>query len=863
MPLLFGLTMFVSATLLFLVQPMVGKMILPLVGGTPAVWNSCMVFFQALLLAGYFYAHKTTVTFSTRKQIAVHAGVLAVALGAMLVGALLTGNSSPVPVVKSLAPQGSDVPFFGVLVLLAVAIGLPFFAVSTTAPLLQKWFSETGHPSARDPYFLYAASNIGSLLALVAYPFVVEPNMPLVNQAWMWAAGFAVLIGMIGLCARAVSSAPPPATVHPQAKRAAKPVDEPAPHWTTKLRWIVLAAVPSSLMLGVTTSITTDMVSMPLLWIIPLALYLITFIIVFAKSTPAWVHTFAVLVTPVAILLLIFLKTSQNVIHLEVHSNSKLQMILMFATVFLITLTCHGELARTRPAPKHLTSFYLIMSFGGMLGGTFNALVAPIAFIYVSEYPLALVAACLAMPRLSAVVAEKTGEQEKAGELVRAVTYALVFFAVGKLMTGEFTWIYKQIRWVITQTGIGVDARTAAALLVFGVPTLVTYLFVDRPLRFGLCVGAFWLASFVTYWRSPEDHEDGFRPYQTRSFFGTIRVDAGRWDGEEDPDTNPNRHFKYLLHGSTIHGKEFRYPGKLTMPMRMWYQAVGFGFLADMDLPGPDRVPLSYYHRTGPVGEMFRWFESKERANTAVACIGLGTGSLSSYGHKGQRMTFFEIDWTIRRLVEEPKYFTYIHAARRDGVDIEFLMGDARLTLEQAGDRKWGFMLVDAFSSDAIPAHLLTEESVKLYFDRVEPDGIVALHISNRYLDLEPVVEQIVRKLGYEARVMRDSVDRVEEFYSGKSSSHWVAVARTKEALGSLLDRERSIDSIAANPEARQVLANASPLTAFLAPALDPAVLRKTLVWRELDRNDEVGLWTDDYTPVWKIMNKNYLPFAD
>ena len=381
----------------------------------------------------------------------------------------------------------------------------------------------------------------------------------------------------------------------------------------------------------------------------------------------------------------------------------------------------------------------------------------------------------------------------------------------------------------------------------------------DRPLRFGLCVGAFWLAAFVTYLRAPEEHADGFKPYQTRSFYGTIRVDAGRWHGVEDPDYNPNRHFKYLLHGSTIHGKEFRYPGTLTKPMEGWYRAVGLGYLADMDLPAPDREPLSYYHRTGPVGDLFKWFDGKARANTDVACIGLGTGSLSSYGQKGQRMTFFEIDWTIRRLVEEPKYFTYIHAAKRDGVDIEFLMGDARLTLEQAADRKWGFMLVDAFSSDAIPAHLLTEESVKLFFDRLEPDGIVALHISNRYLELEPVVERIVRKLGLEARVMRDSVDRWEEFYSGKSSSHWVAVARTKEAFGPLLDKERTIDSVAAHAETWQAIAESTALTASVAPILVPAFLKEHLVWKPLTGDDKVGLWTDDYTPIWRVLNKAHL----
>src|SRR5262245_16512098 len=249
---------------------MVGKMILPLLGGTPAVWNTCMVFFQALLLLGYYYAHKSSTALPTRRQVAVHSAVLLVAAGALAVAAALSLNHSPVPIAKSLAPQGSDLPFFGILLLLAVAIGLPFFTISTTAPLLQKWFSETGHPSAKDPYFLYAASNFGSLLALVGYPFLVEPHLRLVEQAWVWAAGFVVMAVVIVACGRAVLSARPQRAPDPRAKKAAPVAEAPPPSWTTRVRWLLLAAVPSSLMLAVTTYVTTDMVSMPLLWVIPL-----------------------------------------------------------------------------------------------------------------------------------------------------------------------------------------------------------------------------------------------------------------------------------------------------------------------------------------------------------------------------------------------------------------------------------------------------------------------------------------------------------------------------------------------------------------------------------------------------------------
>lgn len=863
MPILFGVTMFVSATLLFLVQPMVGKMILPMVGGTPAVWNTCMVFFQALLLAGYYYAHKNTSSLPFSRQSSLHMVVLILAIAAMAVGAALSAKHSPIPVIESLAPQGSEMPFFGVLVLLTFAIGVPFFVVSTTAPLLQKWFSETGHPAARDPYFLYAASNFGSLLALVAYPFVIEPNLRLVHQAWMWAIGFAVLAGLIWRCAQATKVA----TAGTVRKSSYVDDNSPPPSWATWLRWLVLAAVPSSLMLGVTTTITTDTVSMPLLWIVPLALYLITFIIVFAKTTPKFVHTFATLFTPVLLLLVVFMRVPNNVMSAsQVALGLNGQLGLLFGTFFLVTLTCHGELARTRPSPKYLTGFYLTMSLGGMLGGTVNALVAPVVFTYITEYPLALIAACMVLPRISEIATGAVGaEDEKKGySLLQTAIYCLVFFGVSKSLSGNYEWILGKIQGiggveaaneaVIAFGAFRFSAGVTTTILVFGVPCLIAYLMVDRPVRFGLCVAAIWLGTYVTHLKEQRTEKDDDRPYATRSFFGTMRVDSsGR--------------YRYLLHGTTIHGKQFRNPGTITPPQRLWLYSMGFEYLANMDLPSPDREPLSYYHRTGPVGAMFRWFEERPRANTSVACIGLGTGSLSSYGKRGQKMTFFEIDWEVRRLVEEPKYFTYLSSAKRDGVDIEFLMGDARLTLEQNSDRKWGMMIVDAFSSDAIPTHLLTYQSVKLYLDRIDEDGLVALHISNRYLDLEPVVETICRELqkevpGITVRVMSDGVGPGEEEFTGKSASHWVVVAKSPEAISSMLQTERLNASLDVGRTPLDSIAGATVLgQQFLQPWVGMATMRQQLRWTKLDRDDKVGLWTDDFTPIKNVLRKEYNPF--
>jgi hypothetical protein len=844
-PKLFGVTLFLSATLLFLVQPMVGKMILPLLGGTPAVWNSCMVFFQALLLAGYYYAHKNTTRLPTRRQVAVHTGVLLVAAGALAVGAALAVNHSPVPVVKSLAPQGSSVPFFGVIALLAVAIGLPFFTVSTTAPLLQKWFSETGHPSAKDPYFLYAASNFGSLLALVAYPFVVEPNLRLVEQAWVWAIGFLVMVGAILVCGNAVKKAPPALAQVPTPKRPVPPAaaEEPVPHWTTKLRWLFLAAVPSSLMLATTTDVTTDIVSMPLLWVVPLALYLLTFIIVFSKSIPPRLHLYVTLMTPVLILLVVFLRASHNVPRTELNISFKLNLALSLVTFFFVALTCHGELARTRPSARHLTEFYLIMSVGGMLGGLFNALVAPLVFTFVSEYPISLVAACFLLPPLSRLLNPEAPPEPRRWTIWDLVL-PLLFFAAGRFLSAYFTDIVRACASVMDDTGFRLrargalfdDARTAATILAFGLPTLACYFLVERPLRFGACVAALWFGTYFTFVVNDRKMADEDRTIYTRSFFGTIKVttDYNRsLDGKER--LSP---FTQLVHGTTVHGAQYRdeVPYETSLTQALWLagangpaDALGLAYVAQPHFEFPGREPLTYYTRSGPVGVMFDVVRNREAGGkpTDVACIGLGTGTLSAYGRPGQKMTFFEIDWTVRNLVESDRHFTYVARAKAQKIDIEFLMGDARLSLEQV-DRKWGFMLVDAFSSDSIPAHLLTKEAVELYFNRLTDNGLLALHISNRYLKLEPVVDRIVNELQLSALVMHDftldATNHDQPEYSGKLSSTWVVVGR-----------------------------NAAALDSFRADGR----------WFPLKGDPKVGLWTDDYTPLKSVLQGEWNLFGE
>jgi hypothetical protein len=1041
--------MFVSALLLFLVQPMIGKMVLPLLGGTPAVWNTCMVFYQGLLLAGYYYAHKSTSGLAVKKQTTLHAGVMLAALAMLLIGAALTANSSPIPIVKSLSPQGDNYPFFGVIVLLAAAIGLPFFVVSTSAPLLQKWFAETGHPSSRDPYFLYAASNFGSLLALIAYPSIVEPNLRLVWQAWIWAIGYGVLVVLVFMCAKAANkpiSHPPP---KPQGKAAlAKPqaatIEDPPPTLLRQLRWVALGFVPSSLMLGVTTFVSTDMASIPLLWIIPLSLYLITFIIVFAK-VPQQVHLTATLLMPVFVLLLVFLMTS------KVPAKFGLQLLLHMGTFFVVALVCHGELARDRPSTKHLTHFYLLMSVGGMLGGLFNALFAPIVFTFTSEYPVTLVAACFLLPNLfperkiggwtypfdvmipAAIFfvccmlqthADRLGEyiydhgkEAVAGLFLFAVPACIavgllekdlrdrialalllgvsliVYAFVGPIASWMQSWQeprffakFMQLipseawRWIAVAVpavafalywkknttqealprklgtsfaslgvsfammliftsmtardfltdmaaNLNLGKRTVAQITIYGIPAMVCYFFVERPIRFGAAVAGLWLATFYTEYRANEG------TFYDRSFFGRLKIDTDtRWKhlpielfprhiendtenyeietregestttvyftvkGEAEPTyvkrsvrTETGMQSVYLVrrdhttlvHGTTTHGLQETERLRRDMSVALWPLGAPNALGAALDvqcgagnaLLFPGRDPTSYYHRTGPVGAMFNAFaarnQAKENANTAVACVGLGTGSLSSYGAPGQKMVFFEIDTHVRSLVEPPRFFSYIDSAKTQGVDLEFAMGDARISLERM-NRKFGFMLVDAFSSDAIPAHLLTKEAFELYWQRLEDDGLLAVHISNRYLDLEPVVERLCRELKLEARVMHGSgdvrdelnarrgigrTDYDEDFWSTfKYAATWIVIAKSKEALGpvetDVAARLAEVDELLKEEIAAGKRFDERARRDFIADRLNKSSDR----WIALRGDNTVGLWTDDYSPIIPIL---------
>lgn len=707
----YGLTIFVSATLLFLVQPLFARMALPLLGGAPAVWNTAQVFYQAALLLGYGYAHLTTRWLGVRRQAVLHLALLTLPLLVL-----------PIGIPAGWTPPRDGNPSLWLLAVLAVAVGLPFFVVSTSSPLLQKWFSGTGHRAAADPYFLYAASNVGSMLALLSYPLLVEPNLGLLDQSWLWALGYGLLLLLMAACAiglwrapRGVSTAAvdvvPSAGTVPGGLSARR-----------RLRWVLLSFVPSSLMLSVTTYLSTDIAAIPLLWVIPLALYLLTFILVFATRPPL-PHWLMVRALPFVLLPL--------VIVLAARATQPIGLLtaLHLATFFVATMVCHGEIARDRPSTQHLTEFYLWMSVGGMLGGVFNALLAPQLFTGIVEYPLMLVLACLLLPRGTA--AADTSAAPVVAPLRRSQVLDL------GLPVGLSALCALLV--AVGEAG-GLPAGPASTGLMFGLPALLCFSFSRRPVRFGLGIGAILL---VSAWTSGVS---GQVLYAERSFFGVHRVTL-----------DPGGQYHLLLHGSTLHGKQ-----SLDAARR--------------------REPLTYYYPSGPLGQVFDALESGP-AQPSVGVVGLGSGAIACYSTPGQRWTFYEIDPAVERIARDQRYFHFLSDCTPDA---EVVLGDARLSLEDAASQQYNLLVLDAYSSDSIPMHLMTREALQLYVAKLAPHGLLSFHISNRHLDLEPVLGNLAADAGLVGLTRDDATLTEAEEALGKQASQWVVLARQPEDLAAL-----------------------------------------------------------------------------
>lgn len=665
-PILFAVTTFASAGLVFLVQPMVAKLVLPLLGGSSSVWNTSIAFFQAALLVGYGYAHFLQKIRSVRIQALVHVAALLAAAAAL-----------PLRVTGALGEPSSDYPSLWLLGVLAVSIGAPFAILSATAPLVQAWHARTIHAeTGAEPYVLYAASNLGSLLALLAYPAVVEPLATLHGQTAGWSTGYVAFVVLMATLALFVSRARA-ATIETPASAAG-----PAPSWRDRAIWIGLAAIPSSLMLGVTTHITTDVASAPFLWVIPLALYLLTFIIAFSDR-PIVSPKLTLMLQAAAVVACAALMPFKS-------ANFMLQLSVHLAAFFLTALMCHQALVARRPDPAHLTEFYLWMSFGGVVGGAFNAFLAPVIFTNVWEYPLVLVLACLARPGLQPV------------EPWRWATFALggIAAAAAPVIALKFGMVdhFKVI---------------VGALLVLA---SVSAFVIRRQMIvfFGLVVLLSISAELVG------DRVDVRQSW--RSFFGVLRQ-------SEMPVPAMGGAVKMLSHGTTLHGAQAQDPRYMCRP-------------------------LVYYAPETPIGQVFS-HETKRPTPLRVGAVGLGTGAVAAYSRKGDHLTFFEIDPLVIRLSTDPKYFSYTTTCAKGAID--YVVGDARLTLAKQPAGTFDVLLIDAFSSDAVPAHLLTVEAMKGYLAKLKPDGVLIVHLSNRNLELRAPAMAVAEAAGGFALIQRHS----------------------------------------------------------------------------------------------------------
>jgi hypothetical protein len=691
---------FLSAALLFAVQPMFTKMVLPRLGGAPQVWSVAMVFFQAALLAGYGYAHALTRFAPGRTSMIVQLVVMA--------GAALT---LPLSIASGWNRPPAVGEAFWLLGLFAVSIGLPFFALAANSPLLQAWFARTDHPAAKDPYFLYSASNVGSFLALLSYPVLVEPFIPLTAQTGFWSIGFYLLILLIASCSLLLWRTP--GVPSPAAVLSDKESAGAAPSWRDAVIWIGLAAVPSGLLVAVTAHISTDVASVPLMWVIPLTLYLVTFVIVFARRQ-ILPHRFVVAVQPLFIIGLVAVTIFDPV-------KSIIAAIAIHLAVFFVcTLVCHGELAKRRPAPRYLTAFYMWMSAGGMVGGIGAGLVAPYVFNWIAEYPILIALAVLCRPGL-ALPKSRIEQIILFGGMAIAVS-ALILFRV---------------------LGFETPSETAFQWVVIGL-LVVTVLFWTDPLPFAAII------AFVLFANHTIMAYDGSKT--VRSFFGVLKV-SETWDGR----------FRTLSHGTTLHGGQ---------QIRE----------ADGSPVTGRPQPMMYYYDGSAIAQVLDAAHAKKPA-IRYAVIGLGTGSLACRSQPGDTVNYFEIDPAIIRIANES--FTFL----KDCGPVEMTVGDARLTLAETPDGSYDAIIVDAFTSDAIPIHLLTQEAMAIYQKKLAPGGIVAIHVSNRHLELASVVTGIAAANGMVARVSESS-DVAENDDEYVFLATVVAAARKDEDFGPMAQSE-------------------------------------------------------------------------
>lgn len=756
MVILYTATIFLSAFLIFLVQPIIGKLLLPLAGGSPSVWNACMLFFQALMLAGYSYTHFSQSRLGVKKQTNLQIGLM---LATLLLLPIRFTASTAIP----------EDPTFWLLINLFKSAGIPFFILATLSPMLQLWFAHTGHSRAANPFFLYAASNTGSFIALLAYPFLIEPFVDLADQTTLWAAGYAVLTVLIILCRKSVREEI--VEQNPDLQTTPETIDK-----ATISKWVTAAFIPSSLLMGSTLFITTDLAPVPLLWILPLMVFLITFVMAFSpKNLPFWLIE-KLAVAAVFAFTVIF--------GLDFKHRLWLTMPLHLVVLFAICLYCHSYLARSKPSVRNLTAFYTWISVGGMLGGVFNTLVAPHIFLAYTEYPLMIVAAAafiyhnrkkedLAEARPARMVALATGLVTATSIIaIRSTNFALILrkLASRHYFEVETGLAFNMLEWIKNNNDL---LSTVLVMLI----ALTPMIFISRIRRFNLAAAAMgMLLCFYAY----EIGAAAEMIYITRNFFGIKSVTI-----------IPKTSVRTLYHGSTNHG-------------------------AQDFAPQRRQIPLTYFHREGPAGDIFALPVAQHEA-FKVGIIGLGVGSLVTYARPGNEFTFYEIDPDIIDMVSgENPIFSFVY---EQASQTRIISGDGRLKLQEAPVNYYDMIVLDAFSSDAIPMHLITNEALQIYLTRLQPEGVLALHISNRYLDLLPVLKNMAEKNSLKALFTHDhTFNAAEPANYLRERCTYVVMARSDASIATL-----------------------------------KAVKNKT--WQELPADlPEVPLWTDSFSSIIPIL---------
>ncbi len=697
---LYALTLFLSAFLLFSVQPFFAKMVLPRLGGSPAVWSVAMVFFQAVLLAGYAYAHVLTRFLGLGRAALVHALVLVLAFVVL-----------PIAIPAGWETPPNDGQAFWLIGLFTVSVGLPFFAVSANGPLLQAWFARTGHPHAADPYFLYGSSNIGSFASLILYIVLIEPLATVGEQSSMWTAGFAVLALLVAACALvAVGGRSVTGSAQASTDEAAEAGNR------SPAKWAVLGFVPSGLLVAVTAHISLDVAAAPFLWVMPLALFLLTFVIVFRLKplvTPATTGRLVPIFAAIAVVSIF----GHNL--LPVWANLATHLVFYFVAA----LHCHGLLFEVRPRASGLTAFYLWMSLGGVLGGVFASLLAPLLFDWVAEYILLILAVLAIRPGFRSL--PRT-------EVATVVSMAVVATIALSLLAPASN---------LSTAGI-----VAFAIIVAVAGGAVVQLFTQRAYLVSL---ALLLSLFFLH----AELDRGVM--RERSFFGVTRVLA-----------TPESDFHLMMHGTTLHGAVDRSAGSDARP-----------------------EPLTYYHESGGMAAAVRAMQARRGGALARAgAVGLGTGSVLCHAMPGEQWVAFEIDAAVVDAARNPDYFPFMSEC---AADVPVVLGDARLTLADQPSGGFDFLLIDAFSSDSIPAHLMTREAVKLYRSKLKTDGLLVFHISNRYLELQSVLAAIAEEEGLfmRAGVFGDGQATIDDRFI--LASHVAVMAADEAHFGQLLDDPR------------------------------------------------------------------------